>query len=77
MYYKTKRDLTSTGLGWAKHGEFTVPAGTRCKVITRGTTAGDFFVDEFGFIPKEMCILLHDAVYYGIIVPKNEIVEEN
>lgn len=69
---KTKKDFTVEFMGY---GKITVPAGTE---TTNQTAMGiDFnynFVNEFGWIKKNYPeidrILLHDATYYGINVPK-------
>jgi hypothetical protein len=53
-----------------------VPAGT---AITHQTALGYDenynFVNDFSWIPKDMPLMLHDAIYYGINIPKEYVSE--
>lgn len=54
--------------------EFDLPEGLRCIVIEAGTTAGNYYVDEFPssvFTPNT--IETHDAVHYGIEISPKEV----
>lgn len=74
----TKQDVT---INFAHYGKITVPKGTK---ITNKTALGNDenynFVDEFNWIKTnypniERC-LTHDAIYYGINIPKEYVTEK-
>ena len=74
---RTKQDVTINFMGY---GEIVVPKGTR---VTNQTACGYDekynFVDDLRWIKKNYStidrILLHDAYYHGIDIPK-EFIEE-
>lgn len=69
---KTKTEIKMNFRGY----NITIPKGT---AITHQTALGiDLnynFVNDFAWIPKDMPLLRHDAVYYGINIPA-DLVEE-
>lgn len=69
---KTKEAVT---LKFRDYGEITVPKGTRLTHQTAcGVDKSYHFVADFGWIkefyPTIDRVLQHDAVYYGINIPK-------
>lgn len=56
---------------YRRHGEITVPKGTRLTHETAcGYDEGYFFVDEFEWLPPARPFLTHDAKHFGINIPK-------
>jgi hypothetical protein len=49
-----------------------VPAGTRCRLIDEGRTAGRYWIDDLSWVPAAQSILRHDAEHYGIDIDARE-----
>jgi len=75
---RTTQDIT---INFRGHGEITIPKGTRCTHMTAcGFDENVNFVDDLSWIPTypngmKRQGLIHDARYYGIMIPA-ELVEE-
>jgi hypothetical protein len=53
-----------------------IPAGTRCRMIDVGGTAGKYWIDDLAFFKntkQPVGLLLHDATHYGIVVDAEEV----
>jgi len=73
VYGKTKEALR---FDWTCHRmtwPLAIPAGTRCRKITEGSTAGRYWIDDLSWIDGGTDgFLKHDATYYGIdIAPEH------
>lgn len=66
---KTKETISMTFCHGRMAYPVTIPAGTRCRLITKGGTAGRYWIDDLSWIPKEESFLRHDATHYGIDIP--------
>lgn len=69
---KTNQDVT---MEFKRYGEITIPKGTRLTHETaNGYDINYHFVNEFAWIdenyPEIANIMTHDAIYYGINIPK-------
>jgi hypothetical protein len=69
---KTKQDVT---INYRNYGNITIPAGTTVTNMTAcGIDKNYCFVNDFAWIIKNYPaidrILIHDAKYYGINIPK-------
>jgi hypothetical protein len=69
---RTNQDVT---VNFKHYGDITVPKGTRLTHITSmGIDEKYHFVDDLSWIKKNYPtidrVLLHDATYYGIDIPK-------
>ena len=54
--------------------DIVIPAGTRTTHKTAlGIDPNYNFIDDFSFIPKDMPLLKHDAMYYGIDIPAEDV----
>lgn len=56
-----------------KGEQWEVPAGLRVKKIDRGTTAGQFWLDEPEKVFPKDSMAYHDAYYRGVIIHESNI----
>ena len=73
-HWRTRRELrfdwTCQRMTWP----LVIPAGTRCKPITEGGTAGKFWIDDLRWINRETHgFMVHDAEHYGIVIEAAEV----
>jgi hypothetical protein len=71
---RTKQEIKMNFRGY----DITIPKGT---ATTHNTALGEDknynFINQFDWVPKNMPLLKHDAVYYGIDIPAELIEETN
>lgn len=74
--YRTKEEIRMTVTFFKMSHDIIIPKHTRCALITEGTTAGRFWVDDLSWINrKEEPFLHHDATHRGIDLDPSQVEE--
>jgi hypothetical protein len=72
--YRTKAEIRMTVRFSRMEHDVTIPAHTRCRKITEGSTAGRFWVDDLSWIDaKAEPFLHHDATHRGIDLDPSQV----